>query len=151
LPRFLEIYARRMLETTRPYAGVPEMLMTASTRARLTVLTNKPLEPTERILEALELSGYFDAVVGGDGPEGRKPDPRALRALTRESSAVLLVGDSPVDWQTAQAADCQFAWARYGFGAVRFDGDRPDTPYVLDRPADLAEALDRFSAAMSGT
>jgi len=151
LPRFLEIYARRLLDTTRPYQGVPEALAIASRRARLTVLTNKPQEPTERILDALDLSKYFDAVVGGDGPDGRKPDPRGLRALARGSSAVLLVGDSPVDWQTAQAAGCRFAWARYGFGSVRFDGDHPDTPYVLDRPADLAEVLDRFSAVISGT
>lgn len=150
LPRFLEIYARRMLDTTTAYPGVPEMLEMASRRARLTVLTNKPLEPTQRILDALELSGYFDAVIGGDGPEGRKPDPRGLHALARGSSAVMLVGDSPVDWQTAQAGGCQFAWARYGFGAVRFDGDHPDTTYVLDGPADLAEAVDRFTAAMSG-
>jgi len=150
LERFLRIYDRRLLETTVPYPGVPEMLLMAARRARLTVLTNKPIAPSMRILDALGLSRFFDAVIGGDGPEGRKPHPAGLRALARGSRNVLLVGDSPVDWQTAQAAGCSFAWARYGFGAVRFDGGPPDTPYVLDAPADLSAVLDRFTAIHAG-
>jgi len=150
LPRFREIYDRRLLDTTVAYDGVPEMLAMASRRARLTVLTNKPLEPSIRILDALKLSAYFEDVIGGDGPAGRKPDPAGLRAIARGSTRVLLVGDSPIDWETAQAAGCGLAWARYGFGSVRFDGHPPDTPFVLDAPADLAGVLDRFNAAMSG-
>jgi phosphoglycolate phosphatase len=151
MPRFLRIYDRRLLETTVPYRGVPEMLSMASRRARLTVLTNKPIGPSMRILDALGLSPFFEAVIGGDGPEGRKPDPAGLRALSRGATAVLMVGDSPIDWQTAQAADCSLAWARYGFGAVRFNGYPPQTPYVLDAPADLAGVLDRFAALAEGT
>ena len=63
---------------------------------------------------------------------------------------MLLVGDSPIDWETAQAAGCSFAWARYGFGAARFDGQPPETPYVLDAPADLIGVLDRFGAMSAG-
>jgi phosphoglycolate phosphatase len=150
LTRFRQIYDRRLLDTTVPYDGVPDMLAMASRRARLTVLTNKPLEPSIRILDALRLSAYFEEVIGGDGPAGRKPNPGGLRALARGSTRVLLVGDSPIDWETAQAAGCSLAWARYGFGSVRFDDHPPDTPFVLDAPADLAGVLDRFSAAMSG-
>jgi phosphoglycolate phosphatase len=150
MPRFLSIYDRRMLETTVPYRGVREMLFVAARRARLTVLTNKPAAPSKRILEALKLSPFFDAVIGGDGPEGRKPNPAGLRALAGGSTAVLLVGDSPIDWETARAAGCSFGWARYGFGAVRFDGEPPQTPYVLDAPADLIGVLDRFGAMNAG-
>jgi phosphoglycolate phosphatase len=151
LPRFLEIYSRRLLDTTTAYPGVKETLVMASRRARLAVLTNKPLAPSERILDALGLAPYFDTVIGGDGPHGRKPLPDGLQTLARGSQKLLLVGDSPIDWQTATAAGCAFAWARYGFGAARFDDDRPDTPYVLERPIDLIEVLDRFSNVMTGT
>ena len=150
LARFRNIYDRRMLETTVAYDGVPEMLAMASRRGRLTVLTNKPLEPSIRMLEALNLSSYFDEVIGGDGPNGRKPDPAGLHALARGSTRVLMVGDSPIDWETTQAAGCSLAWARYGFGSVRFDGRPPETPFVLDAPADLSAVLDRFSATCSG-
>lgn len=150
LDQYLQIYDRRLLDTTTAYAGMPEALMMASQRARLAVLTNKPLEPSLRILERLRLSQYFDAVIGGDGPYRRKPDPQGLSALGGGSPAVLLVGDSPNDWQTAAAAGCGFAWARYGFGASRFDEGCPDTPYVLEHPTDLAAVLDRFVAVTTG-
>ena len=145
LPQFLAIYQRRLLDTTVPYPGVEDMLTLASRRARLSVLTNKPLPASRRILEALGLSLYFAHIVGGDGPHGRKPDPTGLRAVSADSTDVVLVGDSPIDWSTARAAGCTFVWARYGFGAARFDA-APATPYVLEQPSDLAAVLDRMTA-----
>jgi phosphoglycolate phosphatase len=136
LSRFLAIYDRRLLETTVPYEGVEEMLLLASRRARLSVLTNKPLSSSRRILE-------------GDGPHGRKPDPAGLHHLTSGAATVVLVGDSPIDWTTARTAGCTFVWARYGFGAGRFDAP-PTTPYAIDRPADLTAVLDRIAAMATG-
>jgi phosphoglycolate phosphatase len=149
LEDFLDIYDRRLLDTTIPYTGIEDALAMASRRGSLAVLTNKPQHASERILDALGLRHYFTTVVGGDGPHGRKPDPAGLRAIAG-GDAVLLVGDSPVDWQTTVAAGCAFAWARYGFGAARFDEAVPDTPYVLEQPADLAAVLDRFAAVTTG-
>lgn len=147
LPRFLEIYDRRLLDTTTAYVGVREALEMSAARARLSVLTNKPAAPARQILQALDLERYFDAIVGGDGPHPRKPSPAGLMALAGGAAHVMLVGDSPVDWQTTRAAGCAFVWARYGFGARRFGDAPPDTPYVLDEPSDLAGVLDRFIEA----
>lgn len=143
LPRFLEIYDRRLLETTVAYPGTIAMLTTVARAARLCVLTNKPFAPSKRILDALALTAFFDEIVGGDNRFGRKPDPAALRALTPGS--IVLVGDSPIDWETTRAAGCAFVWARYGFGAARFPSP-PETPYVIDRPADLPALVDRLQA-----
>ena len=149
LDRFLQIYDDHLLDTTTAYPGIEDALLMASRRTRMAVLTNKPLRPSMRILDALGLSRYFDAVIGGDSLHGRKPDPAGLRALSDGASAVILVGDSPVDAETADAAGCAFAWARYGFSAARFAAT-PDTPYVLNHPSDLSEVLDRFAAVNSG-
>lgn len=149
LPRFLDIYSRRMLETTVAYPGTAEMLQLASRDAILSVLTNKPEQHSRHILDALGLSAYFAHIVGGDGPLGRKPDPAALRAMASGDARVMLIGDSPVDWHTAEAAGCAFAWARYGFGARRFENP-PATPYVIERPADFAAVHERFAAVTSG-
>lgn len=149
LQQFLEIYDRRLLDRTAPYDGVPDMLLLARRRARLSVVTNKPLAPSQRILDALGLNGYFDVVLGGDSAYGRKPNPAGLRAAAAGAEHVMLVGDSPVDCETAEAAGIAFVWARYGFGADRFDVP-PNTPYVLARPSDFAAVLDRFAAIASG-
>jgi phosphoglycolate phosphatase len=146
---FLRIYDRRLLDTTVAYDGVDAMLLGASRHARLAVLTNKPLAPARRILDALGLTSYFDEIVGGDSAHGRKPNPAGLRSLAGAATHVMLVGDSPIDWETAQAAGCLFVWARYGFSAARF-ATPPETPYVLERPADLAAVLDRAIAIRSG-
>jgi phosphoglycolate phosphatase len=152
LSRFLEIYERRLLDTTVVYEGMAETLTTISRRARLAVLTNKPEGVSRQILDALHIGDRFETVIGGDGPYPRKPDPRGLLALMAMagSTRTLMVGDSPIDWATASAAGCSFAWARYGFGAMRFDGREPDTPYRLARPSDLIAVLDRFAAMASG-
>jgi phosphoglycolate phosphatase len=151
LPRFLEIYDRRLLETTVAYPGVPENLALLSRRARLAVLTNKPHALSVKILDALQLSAAFDRVIGGDGPYPRKPDPGGLRALIGDSPRAMLVGDSPIDYATAAAAGCTFVWARYGFGSARFDGLAPATPYLLDQASDLIGVFDRVSAIVDGS
>ena len=151
LAHFLEIYNRHLLDRTMPYPGVKETLAIAQQRARLAVLTNKPLAPTERILEGLGLREFFDLVVGGDNARGRKPDPAALLALASERPAegALFVGDSPIDYSTARAGNIPFGWARYGFGSDRFGVDVPVTPYVLDAPRDLVAVLDRLRSVES--
>jgi len=99
-----------------------EALDMLSTRAALAVLTNKPLAPTRAILDGLDLSRFFDAdaIVGGDGPFPRKPDPAGLLFLGSRSgtamSQTLLVGDSAVDYRTARNASASICLARYGFG-----------------------------------
>jgi phosphoglycolate phosphatase len=151
LPRFLEIYDRHLLDTTIPYVGTREMLTLLAPRVRMSVLTNKPLAHSERLLSGLGLREFFDVVIAGDGPFGRKPDPAGLRAIVGASvEGALLVGDSPVDFETAGNAGCVFVWARYGFGAARFENQSPETPYILEAPSDLVATVDRFAAVMRG-
>lgn len=139
LQRFLDLYDRDLLAHTRPYAGIPEVLAGASRAHRLALLTNKPVGASTRILDALGLHAFFDRVVGGDGPYPRKPDPAGLRALLADAPGMpaALVGDSPVDEQTARAAGCHFVYARYGFGSRRYGASLPDTPFIADEPGDL--------------
>ena len=152
LAQFLAIYDRHLLDRTQPYPGVKETLAIAARRARLAILTNKPLAPTTRILDGLGLHEFFGIVVGGDNERGRKPSPAALLALLAEApgEGALLVGDSPIDYRTAQNAQVSFGGARYGFGSDRFVDEVPSTPYILDRPRDLVAILDRLTPVNTG-
>jgi phosphoglycolate phosphatase len=121
LDRFIAIYGQRLLKHTRPYPGIPEVLSHLSQRARLAVLTNKPIAGAREILEGLDLARYFGAsVIGGDGPFPRKPNPSGLQHLAAAAGVTaettMLVGDSVIDWRTARAASTAICIARYGFG-----------------------------------
>ena len=100
MTRFLDIYDTRLLRHTRVYAGWMTWSGLRGTLGRVAVLTNKPLAPSERILQGLGIRNLFDVVVGGDGPMPRKPDPSSLNALMREAGAAagtsMLVGDSAI-------------------------------------------------------
>jgi phosphoglycolate phosphatase len=134
LERYLSFYDERLLLHTKPYDGIPAALDALGRRAALAVLTNKPIAPTRRLLDGLDLARYFPAhaVLGGDGPFPRKPDPAALRHLTAtlgaRAESTLMVGDSVIDLRTARAAHTPVCLARYGFGfdSVLADALGPD-------------------------
>jgi phosphoglycolate phosphatase-like HAD superfamily hydrolase len=55
----------------------------------------------------------------------------------------VMIGDSPADWQVAVNANCPFVFARFGFGASKFETP-PDTHYVIDHPRELESVLNRL-------
>jgi phosphoglycolate phosphatase len=145
LPRFLEFYDRRLLNHTYLYDGVLDAVKDARTRARVAVLTNKPIDPTEKILRGLGIRELFDDVIGGDGPFPRKPEPASLQALIAQAGATpadsLLVGDSPVDLETARRASVRCCIVSYGFG---FRRDRVEgAEWIVDDASSLSRVLEQ--------
>lgn len=152
LARFLEIYDRRLLQHTKPYAGIEQVLTFAKEYARLAVLTNKPMPATEAVLSGLSLRPFFDDVVGGDGKWPRKPDPAGLQYLIERAGVTaartLLVGDSAVDHETAARAGVRCCLATYGFGYATFPAGRLTGGESMVRtPSELIEVLEAFRAA----
>jgi phosphoglycolate phosphatase len=143
LARFLKIYDRRLMDHTTPYDGVAETLALSLHHGPLAVLTNKPLGPSIGILEALGLRGFFSRIIGGDSEYGRKPDPAGLLSLCAlaPGAPIVMVGDSPADWKTAEAAGVPFVFARYGFGAAKFGDAPPATKFVIDHARELDSVL----------
>jgi phosphoglycolate phosphatase len=149
LARFLEIYDQRILETTVLYPGILDAVRAARVGARVVVLTNKPLHHSERLLAGLGVRDLFDELVGGDNPHGRKPAPQALTALMAAAGATgrdtLMVGDSLVDWETAQAAGARCCLVSFGFGYARIPKERlTGDALVAESGTDLVAVLRGF-------
>ncbi len=140
---FLSYYEEHKMDTTCAYPGVPETLEKLATMP-MAVLTNKPVRISVRILEAMGLSKYFQAIYGGNSFETKKPDPLGAATILRELSAepreALLVGDSEVDVQTARNAGTLAAAVNYGFGV--HDREAHPADIYLERFAELATVLD---------
>jgi phosphoglycolate phosphatase len=117
--RFMRYYGAHLLEETRAYPGIEALLDGLAERGVvLTVLTNKPEALSRAILAGLRLADRFVALVGGDTLPTRKPDPTGLLQLCRTAGAApdqsLMVGDSPVDLETARAAGAPFCGVAWG-------------------------------------
>jgi phosphoglycolate phosphatase len=148
LARFLELYDARLLNHTRAYEGIADLLERLRSRVTLGILTNKPRAATVRILDGLNLARFFDPALtfGGDGDHPRKPDPRGLLALAHAADTTaartMLVGDSIIDWRTAHAAGTRVCMARYGFGFETFPAEELGVDdLVIDAPGDLEGLL----------
>lgn len=141
LASFLRLYDERLLETTRAYDGMVEVLETLQASFRLAVLTNKPERATLAILDGLDLRRFFVDVIGGDSPFGRKPEPAGLLELARRATMLptrtLLVGDSPIDVETATRAGTRLCVARYGFGYRAAQAAAWAGAPEIDRPEEL--------------
>jgi len=155
LDRFLEIYDTRLVNHTRLYDGILDALRLARQHAHLGVLTNKPTSPTKKLLDAFRIADLFESVIGGDGPYQRKPSPDGLFAMMASTGATrertLMVGDSNIDYETAQRASVRCCVVSYGFGFRTFSRDRVrDGNSVVDDAAGLSEVIEQFLRDRSG-
>jgi phosphoglycolate phosphatase len=143
---FLEYYEEHKLDNTTLYPGVTETLAKlGEQRISMAVLTNKPVKISVRILEALGVAQYFQAIYGGNSFETKKPDPLGAKAILREfkvknSGGSMMIGDSEVDVQTARNADMIATAVNYGFGI--HDRSQHPADIYLDRMSDLLDVVD---------
>jgi len=143
---FLEYYEEHKLDNTALYPGVTETLAKlGEQRISMAVLTNKPVKISVRILEALGVAQYFQAIYGGNSFETKKPDPLGAKAILREfkvknSGGSMMIGDSEVDVQTARNADMIATAVNYGFGI--HDRSQHPADIYLDRMSDLLDVVD---------
>lgn len=122
--RMLAHYLAHPADRTRPYPGVVASLNALRDAGfALGVCTNKMREPAMAILQALELDHLFDVVIGGDSLPQRKPDPAPLHAAFAAipAPALLYVGDSEVDAETAVASGLPFALYTQGYRKTPVD------------------------------
>ena len=139
---FMDYYNAHLLDRTRPYPGVETLLAAARAQGiSLSVLTNKPEQPTRAILSGLGLSDYFSAVIGGDTLPKRKPDPGGIfvlqQAVGRALTETLLVGDSEIDMRTGRAAGIATCGVTWGFGRAGFETCPPT--FLVETVAALQE------------
>ncbi|MEO6339465.1 MAG: HAD-IA family hydrolase [Caulobacteraceae bacterium] len=118
--RFIEIYHGRIAAESRPYPGVEATLdALAAEGVKLTVCTNKRTDLSLSLLDALDLTRRFAAVVGVDRAPAGKPDPRHVLAAIAEAGGdpnfAVMVGDSIFDIAAANAADVPSIAVSFGY------------------------------------
>lgn len=134
---FLEHYALHNAELSHPYPGILEMLEQLQVAGvRLAVASNKYQAATEQLVRHFFASTSFVAVFGQRTGVPAKPDPTVVHDILQLTGtprqAVLYVGDSAVDMQTARGADVESCGVTWGF--------RPRTELEAEHPAHIVDA-----------
>ena len=145
---FLSYYREHKLDHTTVYAGVKEALAalqhTSNGAPReMAVLSNKPVNPSRAIVEALGLGPFFTQIYGGNSFATKKPDPEGARKLLEEYGVrpeeAAIVGDSHVDVETGQNAGLWTVGVSYGFAPHTLAENPPDM--LVDTPHELAQVF----------
>lgn len=160
LEYFLAYYRIHKLDHTVVYEGIPEVLaalasgscgagISARTGAdknvrptrQMAVLSNKPVNPSRAIVEALGLGDFFVRIYGGNSFTTKKPDPLGVQTILEETgftaAEALMIGDSSVDVLTGRSAGLWTCGVTYGFAPQTLEEVAPDV--VVDRPGELGE------------
>ena len=120
LVKYKAIYKERLLEKTRPYNGVRELLAELKSRGiPLAVCTNKHNDEALSIVKILFAPGTFEEVLGDRPGFPKKPNPATPLEIAShlgvKPDEVAYLGDTSVDMETAVHAGFLPVGVLWGF------------------------------------
>ena len=147
---FLAYYADNIAEESRPFPALEAVLdRAAAAGARLAVCTNKRVDLSIKLLDALGMSPRFDAICGRDTFAVCKPHPGHLPGAREMAGGrperAVMVGDSDTDVSTARAAGIPIIGVSFGYTDVPMRDLSPDA--LIDHYDEFEAALARILAA----
>jgi phosphoglycolate phosphatase len=145
MPRFRAIYQEICIDHTLPLVGAHESLaLVHGLGLGVGIVTNKPLAPTERIVDALGWRPFVSVVIGGDTLTVRKPDAAPLLEAMRRLDArtAWMVGDSANDVGAARNAGIPSIVVRGGYNHGRPVESLDPAPDVI------LDSLDEFTSML---
>ena len=118
--QFLAYYEANIAVRSRPFENAVTALdQLAAGGATLAVCTNKRQSSSDRLLDTLQLSEKFAAIVGADSVPERKPHgDHILLTIDRaggDRSRAIMVGDSRTDERAARNAGLPFIFVPFGY------------------------------------
>ena len=138
---FRQHYFDHLLDTTRFHPGIDGVLTHFSNKSKA-IVTNKQTDYTMAIIEGLNAAAQFEMVIGSEGTQELKPHPamilKAVEEFNVARSKAVMIGDSVLDVQAAQAAGIKSCAVGYGMGIRnRLEASHPD--FFCERAEDLKE------------
>jgi phosphoglycolate phosphatase len=153
MEHFLGYYRIHKLDHTTVYAGMAETLAgladpsrgnpSKGVRRQMAVLSNKPVNPSRDIVQALGLGEFFVRIYGGNSFLTKKPDPLGVQTILHETGvaadAALIIGDSSIDVLTGRNAGMWTCGVTYGFAPHSLEEVPPHV--LIETPRELGELL----------
>jgi len=142
---FIAEYIDHIADHSVPFEGVVQTLETLTERgAVLVVVTNKRSDLSMLLLDKIDLTRHFAAIVGPDRVTARKPSGahliEAVRHVGGDPSRAIMVGDAAPDIEAARDAGVPSIGVTYGYTPIPMEDLEPDV--IVDAFDDIEEAVD---------
>jgi len=144
---FLQHYQQYLCVKSTLYKDVKAGLLTLKNSGfRLAIITNKPEEFIQPLLNGLGLNDIFELLIGGNTLAERKPHPApliyAVEQLNVSTKQCLMIGDSKSDILAAKAANIASIGLTYGYNHGE-DLNNYQPQWCFDSFSELLVALQR--------
>jgi phosphoglycolate phosphatase len=151
--RTVSLYRDRIALETRPYDGCLAALDELTARgATLVVCTNKRTELSLALLEGLEMTSRFAAIIGADLAPAAKPDPRhllmSITAAGGDPARAVLVGDTRFDTEAAANAGLPCIVVDFGYSQIPVES--LEAAAVISHFDDLGAAITALPSCPAG-
>lgn len=145
---FRRHYLKNMENKTAPYEGIMTLLEEAKKQGLKTGVVSNKLDEAVKELCEKTFGSYISFAQGAVGEDDRKPNPinvfRCVEALGSEIENCVYVGDSEVDFQTAQNAEMKCISVLWGFRTKQellpFGADT-----LIEKPEELLMLIDKMN------
>jgi len=138
------IYEDNLFTQLNVYQGIGQLLENLSTQGvKTAVVTNKYHRQALDVLEYCFKHFAFDAIQGVTDETLKKPNPvqtvKLIEKLGVQAHEAVFIGDSEIDYLTAQASSIDFKFVTWGYGrAGQFD---LKTDEIVSSAPDLQKAI----------
>lgn len=120
---FISLYKKiyfDFIDSSKIYPAVIETLQLLYTKnIKISLLTTKAQDQTDKIIDHFELRKYFSLVMGRRDGIAHKPSAEPLQIICKElnvfPSATIMVGDTELDIRCGKAAGTQTCAVNYGY------------------------------------
>jgi phosphoglycolate phosphatase len=142
--RFIEVYLGRIADHSRPFPGVIDALNELEAQgAILAICTNKRTDLSLALLDKLDLTQRFKAIVGADLAPRPKPDAshllHTIALAGGDPKRAVMVGDSINDVLAARNAEVPVAVVTFGYTDIPAQDLGGDV--LIDRFDELYQAV----------
>ena len=142
---YREVYEAENFKNAPVYEGIPAALSALKNAGRsLMVVTSKPQEMAERVVEHVGLKEYFSAIVG-PGREMHTPSKteliqKALALWAGDKKNAVMIGDRKFDIEGARGAGIDSIGVLYGYGA-KDELEKAGATFLAEAPANISKLI----------
>lgn len=144
--QFLNAYHENVNAQTQIFMGFPDVLDEIEKQGlKWGVVTNKPTNLTQGIMDHHQLSNRSACIIGSDMVKNRKPDPESLHLacsmINTTPEKCVYVGDAKRDIEAGQRAGMKTIAALYGYIPNDENVNEWNADHQINKPIELIDLL----------